>query len=61
MSFNYFQVSTSTYGCNKHDDDFSCFDETSSIHKITLVELNDLDVHDLDLFKNKTQILMSRL
>ncbi|GBM98118.1 hypothetical protein AVEN_229764-1 [Araneus ventricosus] len=44
----------------KHAGDFSCFDKTSSPHKITSVKLNDL-VRDLDLSKNKEEILASRL
>ncbi|GBO32648.1 hypothetical protein AVEN_22213-1 [Araneus ventricosus] len=47
-------------GGSKYAADFSCFDKTSSPHKITSVELNDL-VRDLDLSKNKTEILASRL
>ncbi|GBL77733.1 hypothetical protein AVEN_152948-1 [Araneus ventricosus] len=46
------QALSSTCGGSKHDNDFSCFDETSSPHKITSVELNDL-VRDLDLSERK--------
>ncbi|GBM54175.1 hypothetical protein AVEN_64522-1 [Araneus ventricosus] len=54
-SHNSPQASTSACGGSKHDDDFSWFDETSSPHKITSVELNDL-VRDLDLSKSKAKI-----
>ncbi|GBN88688.1 hypothetical protein AVEN_44900-1 [Araneus ventricosus] len=59
-SHNSPRVSTSACGDSKHVDDFSCFDETSSPHKINSVELNDL-VRDLDLSKSKAEILASRL
>ncbi|GBL85509.1 hypothetical protein AVEN_272388-1 [Araneus ventricosus] len=49
-----------TVVAGSHAGDFSCFDKTSSPHKITSVELNDL-VRDLDLYKNKVEILGSRL
>ncbi|GBM68741.1 hypothetical protein AVEN_263565-1 [Araneus ventricosus] len=52
MSHNSSQASTSACGGSKDDDDFWCFDETSSPHKIISVELNDL-VRDLDLSKSK--------
>ncbi|GBN17354.1 hypothetical protein AVEN_69370-1 [Araneus ventricosus] len=55
VSHNALQASTSACGGSKHDDDFLCFDETSSPRKITSVELNDL-VRDLDLFKSKAEI-----
>ncbi|GBL90030.1 hypothetical protein AVEN_178423-1 [Araneus ventricosus] len=58
VSHNSPQVSTSACGSSKHVDDFSCFDETSSTHKITSVELNDL-VRDLDPPKSKVEILAS--
>ncbi|GBM46311.1 hypothetical protein AVEN_88005-1 [Araneus ventricosus] len=60
MSHNSSQASTSACGGSKHDDDFSCFDETSSPHKITSIELNDL-VRDSDLSISKEEILASRL
>ncbi|GBO34590.1 hypothetical protein AVEN_50030-1 [Araneus ventricosus] len=60
VSHNSPQTSTSACGGSRRDDDFSCFDETSSPHKITSVELNDL-VRDLDLSKSKAEILASRL
>ncbi|GBL74756.1 hypothetical protein AVEN_243624-1 [Araneus ventricosus] len=60
VSHNSSQASTSACGGSKHNDDFSCFDETSLPHKITSMELNDL-VRDLDLFKSKANILASRL
>ncbi|GBN34360.1 hypothetical protein AVEN_107476-1 [Araneus ventricosus] len=60
VSHNSPQASTSACGGSRNDYDFSCFDETSSPHKITSVELNDL-VRDLDLSKSKAEILASRL
>ncbi|GBL84843.1 hypothetical protein AVEN_93868-1 [Araneus ventricosus] len=56
VSHNSPRASTSECGGSKHDDGFSCFDETSSPDKITSVELNDL-VRDLDLSKSKAEIL----
>ncbi|GBM11025.1 hypothetical protein AVEN_1354-1 [Araneus ventricosus] len=60
VSHNSPQASMSACGGSKNDDDFSCFDETSSPQKITSVELNDL-VRDLDLSESKSDILASRL
>ncbi|GFQ76409.1 hypothetical protein TNCT_708581 [Trichonephila clavata] len=40
--------------------DFSCFNETSSPHKVTSDESYDL-VNDLDMSKRKAEILASRL
>ncbi|GBM36680.1 hypothetical protein AVEN_221950-1 [Araneus ventricosus] len=60
VSHNSPQASTSACGGSKHDDDFSCFDETSSPHKITSVELNNL-VRDLEMSKTKAEIYASRL
>ncbi|GBO19644.1 hypothetical protein AVEN_267266-1 [Araneus ventricosus] len=59
-SHNSPQASTSACGVSKHDDDFSCFDEIFSPHKITSVEVNNL-VRDLDLYKSKAEISASRL
>lgn len=48
-------------GGSKHNnDDFSCFDETSTPHIITWVELSDL-LCNLDLSKSKAEMFASRL
>lgn len=57
---NYLQALTSAWVSSKHDDDFLCFDETSSPHKTTLVKLND-PVCDLDMSNSKAKLLASRL
>ncbi|GBO45986.1 hypothetical protein AVEN_246439-1 [Araneus ventricosus] len=53
VSHNYPQASMSACGGSKHDDDFSCFNEISSPHKITSIELNDL-VRDLDTVRKQS-------